>query len=149
MQADSVQRVAAAVTPAVMVSACALVALGLDNQAARVANRLRELAREYRDHPDAARRPALAEQMTVLERRHAHYIRALRLDYAALLLFVLTSLLYLVRGGLPVPELVPTAAFLSGTVLLAAMAFFVLASLRLSRAAIRMEHARTLATGET
>src|SRR3989337_1419441 len=59
VQPDAIQRIAAAVTPAVMVSACALIALGLDNQVSRMAMRLRELAREHRALPAGHPRRAL------------------------------------------------------------------------------------------
>src|SRR5512138_2029878 len=101
---NPLQQIAAAVTPAVMVSACGLIALGLDNQIARMALRLRELAREHRAREvSPARRAALAEQIATLDRRHGLYFLALLLNYAALLAFVVTSLLWLAQAFMPVP----------------------------------------------
>ncbi len=147
MPADSVQRIAAAVTPAVMVSACGLIALGLDNQAARVSARLREMTREYREPKGSSiRREDLRVQVEVLGRRHALYVRALLLNYGALLLFVLTSLLSLAQTPLHLPGAVPVIIFTVGVLMLGAMSLFVLASLRLSRAALHLEQTRTLAS---
>jgi hypothetical protein len=146
MAGDATQRIASAVTPAVMVSACALAALGLDNQAARVSARLRDLARELRQLPaQSPRREHLPEQIRVLGRRHRIYTWALMLNYAALLAFVCTSLLYLEQPAIGLPKSVPIIAFTCGVVLLGAMAVLVLASLRLSRSAIVLEERQTLA----
>jgi len=143
---DSVQRITAAVTPAVMVSACGLIALGLDNQIARVSGRLRDLAHEVRD-PN--RRPSepkveLTEQIRILDRRHALYSTAILLDYAALLAFVLTSLLYLLQRSINVATIAPLLAFAVGVVLLGVMSVYVLASLRLARSALTLEEHRAL-----
>ena len=80
MENAVLQQIAAAVTPAVMVSACGLLALGLDNQAARMTTRMRDLAKEHRTlASDHARRATIREQVRVLERRHPlHHPRALR-----------------------------------------------------------------------
>jgi hypothetical protein len=145
---DPLQHVAAAVTPAVMVSACGLVALGLDNQISRMANRLRELAREHRA-PDSPpeRRAALAAQVAVLDRRHVLYYRALILNYAALLSFVLTSALWLASALLRIPPELPAAVFALGVLLLAGMAVLVIAAIHHARATIEAEAAEVLGAG--
>lgn len=137
---DPLQHVAAAVTPAVMVSACGLVALGLDNQIARMANRLRELAREHRS-PDASpeRRAGVEAQVAVLDRRHALYHRALLLNYGALLAFVLTSALWLASAPLRIPPELPAAVFALGVVMLAGMAVLVIVAIHLARVTIEAE----------
>jgi hypothetical protein len=142
---NSIQQIGAAVTPAVMVSACGLIALGLDNQISRMANRLRELAREHRS-PDAtgSRRAAVAAQVAVLDRRHALYYRALILNYAALFAFVLTSLLWLAQAAFPLPSELPVLVFALGVVMLAGMAVFVIASIHLARHTIEVESAEVL-----
>lgn len=145
MPADSAQRIAAAVTPAVMVSACGLIALGLDNQAARMAHRLREMARELRGlDVSSPQRDGVEEQITVLGRRHRLYATALILNYGALFAFVLTSLFYLAQGVLALPTAIPIATFTLGVLMLGCMSLVVLASLRLARAAIILEQDRTL-----
>jgi len=136
----ALQQIGAAVTPAVMVSACGLVALGLDNQTARMAMRLRELAREWRElPPESGRRERLARQVGVLDRRHGLYSRALLLNYGALLAFVLTSLLWLAQAFAAVPPELPVAVFAAGVLMLGAMAVLVIASIHLARVALRIE----------
>jgi hypothetical protein len=142
---DPLRQVAAAVTPAVMVSACGLIALGLDNQISRMANRLRELAREHRSQePSPERRAALAAQVAVLDRRHALYYRALILNYTALLAFVLTSALWLGAELLRIPPELPAAVFAVGVVMLAGMAVVVIASIHHARTTIQAEAAEVL-----
>jgi hypothetical protein len=143
---NALQQVAAAVTPAVMVSACGLVALGLDNQTARMAMRLRELAREWRDISEpSARRDLVAHQVEVLDRRHGLYSRALLLNYGALFAFVITSLLWLAQAFWPIPTELPVLVFGAGVAMLAAMAIFVIASVMLARSTIQAEAAEILA----
>jgi Protein of unknown function (DUF2721) len=139
---DGLQQIAAAVTPAVMVSACGLIALGLDNQISRMANRVRDLVREHRgDGVTASRRAAIAAQVAILDRRHAFYFRALILVYAALFAFVVTSLLWLAQTFLAVPATFPVAVFALGVLMLAAAAVFVIASIYLARTTIQAEAA--------
>src|SRR5512141_2229164 len=93
---DAVQSITVAVTPAVMVSACGLIALGLDNQASRMSLRLREMAREFRELlPASSRRVLIQSQVAIMRRRHRILARALLLNYGALFAFVVTSLLSL------------------------------------------------------
>jgi len=141
---DAVQRIAAAVTPAVMVSACGLLALGLDNQAARMTGRLRDLARELRAlEPDDARKKTIREETLVLARRHGLYVAALMCNYGALLAFVLTSATAL-AAIFHSSNAVPLALFATGVVLLGAMAVCTLLSVRLSRRAIMHEEREVL-----
>lgn len=142
---DALEQIAAAVTPAVMVSACGLVALGLDNQSARMSARLRDLTREWRAlAPPSPRRALVARQIEVLDRRHGLYSRALLLNYGALLAFLITSLLWLAQGvsGLP-PEL-PVVVFGLGVVLLAGMAVLIIAAVTLARSTIQAEASEVL-----
>lgn len=149
MEGASIQRIVVAVTPAVMLSACGLLALGLDNQAARMTGRIRELVRESRGLPPATpRRTALRAEVLILTRRHSLLTTALLCNYGALLAFVLASLLSLAQGIVPLGgEAVPFAVFTVGVMLLAGMAVLTLASVRLSRNAIRHEE-EEIAAGE-
>jgi hypothetical protein len=142
---NGIQQIGAAVTPAVMVSACGLVALGLDNQISRMANRLRELAREHRS-PEAtpSRRATIAAQVAVLDRRHAIYYRALILNYAGLFAFVLTSLLWLAQAAFPIPTELPVLVFAFGVLLLAGMAVLVIAAIHHARLTVQAEAAEVL-----
>jgi hypothetical protein len=142
---NALQQIAAAVTPAVMVSACGLIALGLDNQISRMANRVRDLVREHRSPgAPAGRRLALAAQVTVLDRRHALYYRALILNYAAMFSFLLTSLLWLAQALFPLPSELPVLVFAVGVLMLAGMAVLVIASIHLARNTIEAEAAEIL-----
>ncbi len=141
----ALQQIAAAVTPAVMVSACGLIALGLDNQTARMAMRLRDLAHEWREvGAGSPRRAPLARQVRVLDRRHGLYSRALLLNYGALFAFVVTSLLWLGQALFPVPAELPLVAFALGVVMLGTMAVLVIASIYLARSALEVESAEVL-----
>jgi hypothetical protein len=142
---EPLQQIAAAVTPAVMVSACGLIALGLDNQIARMSARLRELAREHRaPELSRARREGVAAQVAVLDRRHALYFRALILVYASMFAFVLTSLLWLAQAFVPVPPQLPVAVFAVGVLMLAGMAVLAIASVQLARHTIQAEASEVL-----
>jgi hypothetical protein len=137
--AEAVQRITAAVTPAVMVSACGLLALGLDNQAARMSTRLRDLAREYRTVPVSERRAlAIRTETRFLARRHGLYTFALLSTYGALLMFLLTSATA-IWIDVRVAQALPLTLFAAGVVLLGAMAISTLLSVRLSRRAIVLE----------
>jgi hypothetical protein len=128
-----------------MVSACGLIALGLDNQISRMANRLRELVREHRaEGSSPERRAALAEQVAQFDRRHALYYRALILNYSALFAFVLTSALWLAGEPLRIPPELPAAVFAIGVLLLAGMAVLVVASIHHARTTIEAEAAEVL-----
>jgi Protein of unknown function (DUF2721) len=140
--ADALARIAAAVTPAVMVSGCGLLALGLDNQAARMTGRLRELAREYRGTDDARRARHLQSETRVLSRRHALYTTALLANYAALLSFLLASATALAFGA--IAHALVLVLFGLGVLLLASMAISTLLSVRLSRRSIVIEEREVL-----
>jgi hypothetical protein len=149
MDGDALQRITTAVTPAVMVSACGLIALGLDNQASRVSLRLRDLAHEFRE-PGAqpGRQQVIRQEVAVLGRRHAITVQALLLNYVALLAFVVTSLLSIAQGLLPVPPDVALGVFLVGVLTLSATAIFAIASGHLSRAALILEQEAVLGSRE-
>ena len=137
---NPLQQIAAAVTPAVMVSACGLIALGLDNQTARMATRLRELAREWRELGESApRRTLVAQQVRGFDHRHELYYRALLLNYGALFSFVVTSLLWLLQAVWDLPAGLPLVVFGVGVVMLAGMALLVIASIMSARSIIRSE----------
>ena len=137
---SSIRVIGAAVTPAVMVSACGILATGLDNQIGRMTARMREMLREWRALPeDHPRREMLREEVAILDRRHLLLARAMGMAYGALIAFVMTSLFYLAQRRFAVPELLPVLSFSTGVVLLGFIAVFALASLRLGRDAIALE----------
>jgi len=137
---DPISPIAGAVTPAVMVSACGLLALGLDNQANRLSARLRELAAEHRAQPSTSRRrDVVRRQIELFGYRHALIVRALVLDYLGLFAFVLTSLLTLVSGTTPVPPRAPIMSFAAGVLMLLGLCVMVVSSLLRSREALALE----------
>ncbi|MDY7225791.1 DUF2721 domain-containing protein [Hyalangium rubrum] len=137
---SSIRVIGAAVTPAVMVSGCGILATGLDNQVARMTARMRDMMREWRSLPEGHPwRSMLREEVAILDRRHGLLAMALMLDYAAMLSFVLTSLLYLVQRRFSVPEVAPVLTFLLGVVLLGCVSVYAMASLRWGRRAIALE----------
>jgi hypothetical protein len=137
---SSIRVIGAAVTPAVMVSACGILATGLDNQIARMTSRMREMLREWRSLPeDHPRREVLREEVAILDERHLLLARAMGMAYGALIAFVMTSLLYLTQRRFAVPEVLPVLSFSTGVLLLGGIAVFALASLRLGRDAIALE----------
>ncbi|XXF78872.1 DUF2721 domain-containing protein [Myxococcaceae bacterium GXIMD 01537] len=142
---SSIRVIGAAVTPAVMVSACGILATGIDNQIARMTLRMREMMREWRALPEGhRRRETLREEVFILDRRHALLARAQGFTYAALLAFVATSLLYLGQRLVDIHEVLPVLSFSVGVGLLGCIALFALASLRLSRLAIALEKSELL-----
>ncbi|CAM4398008.1 DUF2721 domain-containing protein [Corallococcus exiguus] len=145
---SSIQLIGTAVTPAVMVSGCGILATGLDNQISRITARMRDMVREWRTLPEGhARRSLLREEVAIMDRRHAILARAIGFTYAALLSFVVTSLLYLLRRSVAVPEGLPVMSFSLGVGLLGSTAVLALASLRLSRRAITLEGAELFRDG--
>jgi hypothetical protein len=137
---SSIRVIGAAVTPAVMVSACGILATGLDNQIGRMTSRTREMLREWRSLPEGnPRREVLRREVAILDRRHLMLARAMGMAYGALISFVVTSLLYLSQRRFGVPDVLPVVFFSLGVVLLGVIALFALASLRLSRDALELE----------
>ncbi len=140
MPADTLPRIASAVTPAVMVSACGLIALGLINLSQALSSRLRDLTREHRAPPTHdARRAVIRQQVAILGRRHMTVTWALFLDYGAILAFTLTSLLFLAHGSVALPPVVEGAFFLLGVLLLCGAAGFAIAAVHLDGGALRLE----------
>lgn len=140
MDPSTLRLIGAAVTPAVMVSGCGILATGLDNQIARMTHRMREMLKELRALPHGhSRRRVLKAEVEILDARHAILARAQMSAYAAMISFVLTSLLYLVQARLPVFGPLPLVTFAIGVCLIGTVAVFALGSLRLGRSAIRLE----------
>ncbi len=122
MAIEQIHGLGAAVAPAAFVSACALAALGLDNQASRLALRLRESARELAALGACdPSRATEALRVSVLGRRHVLSARALLLAYGAMAAFVLATVLGLAGANLDLPPFLFASAFTVGAVLLAGM----------------------------
>jgi len=148
MSADTLPRIASAVTPAVMVSACGLIALGLINLSTALSSRLRDLAREHRAGPATeARREVIRRQVVILGRRHLTVTWALFLDYGAILAFTLTSLLFLGHGMIALPMVVEALFFLLGVLLLSGAAGLAIAAVHLDGGALRLERKDVMGDG--
>lgn len=140
MKSEALPLIASAVTPAVMVSACGLIALGLINLSQALSGRLRELSREHRAGTTTdARRAVLRRQVAILGQRHQTVTWALFLDYGAILAFTLTSLLFLGQGLVAFPTTVAAISFILGVVLLCGAAGFAIAAVHLDGGALRLE----------
>ncbi len=92
--AGLLQLISAAVTPVVMISACAGLILGVNNKHTSLSDRIRDAARECRlaiTTPD--RREQLLEQLAVFHRRFLLTWMSLCALYGATAAFTLTTLL--------------------------------------------------------
>ena len=102
--------------------------------------RLRDLSARYRAlSPGDPGRPLVRRQIELFDLRHRILTRALLLDYAALFLFVLTSLLSLAQGVVAIPAELPLTVFACGVVCLGGMAVYAMRSLRNARSALAIE----------
>jgi hypothetical protein len=96
METSTVDVIATAVAPIVMVSATGLLFLGVQTKNIHLADRVRDLMREYREAmrcEDKEHREALRAQIVLFERRIRLSQRALELLYGAIVSFVTTTLL--------------------------------------------------------
>jgi hypothetical protein len=132
--------ISAAVTPVVMVSACAILITGVGAKHAGLSDRIRDLAGELRATPaEGARRELLRRQLRAFNRRATFSWLAHCLLYLACITFsatVLTALLGLRRepwGGLTL------ALFVLGILLLLSALLLELAELLLAQATLRLE----------
>ena len=84
------QLINAAVTPVVMISACATLIIGINTKHSGAADRVREIARRYRDECDATeeRKANLREQIQIFYQRFLISRSALWLLYIAVAVFV-------------------------------------------------------------
>jgi hypothetical protein len=91
--AEPLQIVATAVTPVVMVSATAILTGGVNSRYMAIADRVRNLAHEYRDPQTAAtRRKLICGQMSVFNRRVHLVSWAIRVCYVSMACFILMAL---------------------------------------------------------
>ena len=85
--------ISSAVTPVVLISACAALIMGTNNKIMVVTDRLRHIAAEYRQAATSpARRQQILEQIPVFYRRYRLSWYAQTLLYVAVTLFITTTL---------------------------------------------------------
>jgi uncharacterized membrane protein (DUF485 family) len=146
METSTVDVIAAAVAPIVMVSAAGLLFIGVQTKNLHLADRVRDLMREYREAVTCngkERREAIRAQIVLFERRIRLSQRALELLYGALVSFVMTTLLLAVApwmGPTAVPTPVTAGIFILGiaSLLLALVLEFLEMRAGLSTIAIEM-----------
>jgi hypothetical protein len=120
METSAVDLITTAMAPIVMVSATGLLFIGVQTKNLHLADRVRDLMREYREaisRNDTERREALRAQIVLFERRIRLSQRALELLYGAIVSFVTTTLLLAVApwiGQATVPTPVTAGIFLLG-----------------------------------
>ncbi len=121
METPTVDLIATAVAPIVMVSATGLLFIGVQTKNPHLADRVRDLMREYREAiscKDTERREATVAQIVLFERRIRLSQRALESLYGAIVSFVMTTLLLAVApwtGQTAVPSAVTAGIFIFGT----------------------------------
>jgi len=147
MDIQVAQLIVQMVSPAVMVSACGLLLLGLGNRYARVVDRVRAFGGEIRElqklgnnlaPEDVERLRALKVQISDLFQRGRLVRNAILFCHTAICLFVVCSFVIpLTRAG--VPTSLPVALFCAGMGSVLAMAVFAWRETMLSFRLLRLE----------
>jgi hypothetical protein len=142
---DPLKVVATAVTPVVMVSATAILISGVNARYISIADRVRALAREYRDQGTTRERQSnIRAQMVVFHRRIRLVSWATRVLYAAVGCFIADALLISISVSKSI-LLGPTlATFLVGLTLTVFAIVLELLELRQSNKTIEIESADVL-----
>ena len=113
--ADPLQVVATAVTPVVMVSATAILASGVNTRYISISDRVRAIAREYRETSTSAdRRSSIRLQMVIFHRRVRLVSWAARVLYAAVGCFIAVALLISISFSRQTPAGATLLVFLFG-----------------------------------
>ena len=136
-----VQQIQYTLAPAIMISSSALLLLGFQNKFSALFNRFRMLNQEKRSLVEKTNRSKteglrlenLEEQLPRLARRAAHVKNAIVLAYAAIISFVMTSVLLFLHPYANSRLLHATLAFcLLGLLLILTGAFFMIAEVLIS-----------------
>jgi hypothetical protein len=132
--------ISAAVTPVVMISACAILITGVGTKHAGLSDRVRALTAEMRSlPPESGRRPLVRDQLRMFMRRTSLAWIAHCLLYLAALVFsttVLAALLAISQHGWGRQTV---SLFVLGTVLLVAAMIAELGELLLAQSTLRSE----------
>jgi hypothetical protein len=119
--ATLIQHIQAILAPAVMVSACGLLLLGMQNKYGRIIDRMRILTRERLALLGQGGEPLAAERLPVIDRQIRDLLRRTRIQHDAVLLLFLAVGLFvldmLLIGGInlfPGLHVVPLAVFVLG-----------------------------------
>jgi TRAP-type C4-dicarboxylate transport system permease small subunit len=147
---DPLKVVATAVTPVVMVSATAILASGVNTRYISISDRVRALAREYRDvNTPSNRRSTIRLEMVIFHRRLHLVSWAARVLYSAVGCFIAVALLISISLSKPIPAGITLAAFLIGLILTAVAIILQLLELQQSNRTIDLESADVLGDLET
>jgi TRAP-type C4-dicarboxylate transport system permease small subunit len=142
---DPLKVVATAVTPVVMVSATAILISGVNTRYISISDRVRSLAREYREvNTPSNRRSTIRLEMVVFHRRLHLVSWAARVLYTAVGCFIAVALLISVSLSKPIPAGITLAAFLIGLTLTAVAIILQLLELQQSNRTIDLESADVL-----
>ncbi len=137
---EPLQIVATAVTPVVMVSSTAILAGGVNSRYMAIADRVRTLAREYRDaQTPEARRQMVCRQMAIFERRVRLVSWAIRMCYVAMACFILMALVITATAFREMLIAVTVPLFLVGIGFLLTAIVFQLMELQAANVTIAME----------
>ena len=132
--------ISAAVTPVVMISACAILITGIANKHAGLSDRARALAAEYRAmSEESVRRPVLRRELRGFMRRSTLSWLAHCLMYLATITFAATVLVALLGLRRPVWGRPTIVLFVTGTIVLVLALILEFAELLLAQATLHWE----------
>ena len=147
--ADPLQVVATAVTPVVMVSATAILASGVNTRYISISDRVRAIAREYRETSTSAdRRSSIRLQMVIFHRRLRLVSWAARVLYTAVGCFIAVALLISISFSRQTPAGATLLVFIFGLVLTAIAIILQLLELQQSNRTIDIESADVLSDSQ-
>jgi len=136
-------------TPVVMISACGLLLLGLQNKYSNIINAIRELNEEKRELELReiiskfleARLKSIEKQVSRLLRRARFNKNSILNFYLAMIFFMLTSLLIALKnlGFLIKGEIVPLMLFLCGTAFVFSGTIFAYLEVRISYHVVQLK----------
>jgi hypothetical protein len=138
--AGLLQVIAAAVAPAVMISAAAVLIIGVNQKHASLGDRLRELAAEFRAAATTAkRRENIRRQVRLFQRRLAYVATAHLWLYASVLCFVGMVLVITLSSRKPSWERMTLGLFVIGIALMLGALLAELVELRLAGRTLELE----------
>ncbi|MGH9611498.1 MAG: DUF2721 domain-containing protein [Bryobacteraceae bacterium] len=132
------QTVAAAVTPVVMVSAAAVLILGLNSKHQSMSDCVRTLAVEFRQAQEA-RQQVIARQAVLFRRRMDYVANGQRCLYSAILCFLVMVLLSIFAPGRISWASFAFVLFVAGSCLILAAVILELIELALANHTLRIE----------
>lgn len=148
VSSSTIQQIQYILAPAVMISSCALIILGLQTKYSNLANRFRALIQEKRQLSSQEERGSMStvrifniqQQVGVLFKRAKYIHDALLLCYSGIVCFIATSLLMFVDQFVPVSiHRLIIAVFITGLMLVLALAVCMIAEIHYFYNALKLE----------